>query len=45
MEEVMELLQVRAVLFDLDGTLVASDEAVERAWTTCAQLAKLLARG
>jgi sugar-phosphatase len=33
MEESMELLQVRAVLFDMDGTLVTSDEAVERAWT------------
>lgn len=32
----MELLQVRAVLFDMDGTLVTSDEAVERAWTTWA---------
>jgi mannitol-1-/sugar-/sorbitol-6-phosphatase len=36
MEESMELLQVRAVLFDMDGTLVTSDEAVERAWTTWA---------
>jgi sugar-phosphatase len=36
MEEPMELLQVRAVLFDMDGTLVTSDEAVERAWTTWA---------
>ena len=32
----MELLQVRAVLFDMDGTLVTSDEAVERAWTVWA---------
>jgi beta-phosphoglucomutase-like phosphatase (HAD superfamily) len=42
MEEPMELLQVRAVLFDMDGTLVTSDEAVERAWMTSAdrQLAK-----
>jgi sugar-phosphatase len=36
MEESMELLQVRAVLFDMDGTLVTSDEAVERAWTVWA---------
>ena len=32
----MELPQIRAVLFDMDGTLVTSDEAVERAWTTWA---------
>ncbi|NEA35255.1 HAD-IA family hydrolase [Streptomyces sp. SID13031] len=32
----MELRQLRAVLFDMDGTLVTSDAAVERAWTTCA---------
>jgi sugar-phosphatase len=36
MEESMELPQVRAVLFDMDGTLVTSDEAVERAWTVWA---------
>jgi len=36
MEGSMELQQVRAVLFDMDGTLVTSDEAVERAWTTWA---------
>ena len=30
----MQLSQVRAVLFDMDGTLVTSDAAVERAWTT-----------
>jgi sugar-phosphatase len=36
MEESMELPQIRAVLFDMDGTLVTSDEAVERAWTTWA---------
>lgn len=32
----MELRQLRAVLFDMDGTLVTSDAAVERAWTTWA---------
>jgi len=30
----MELRELRAVLFDMDGTLVTSDESVERAWTT-----------
>jgi sugar-phosphatase len=34
MEAGMQLSQVRAVLFDMDGTLVTSDAAVERAWTT-----------
>ncbi|WP_112237212.1 HAD-IA family hydrolase [Kribbella monticola] len=33
----MDLQQVRAVLFDMDGTLVTSDAAVERAWTTWAR--------
>ncbi|HLH59189.1 MAG TPA: HAD hydrolase-like protein, partial [Streptosporangiaceae bacterium] len=28
----MDLTDVRAVLFDMDGTLVDSDAAVERAW-------------
>lgn len=28
----MELRDIRAVLFDMDGTLVSSDAAVERAW-------------
>ncbi|MEV8378206.1 HAD-IA family hydrolase [Kribbella sp. NPDC056861] len=32
----MELRQLRAVLFDMDGTLVTSDAAVERAWVTWA---------
>lgn len=32
----MELRQLRAVLFDMDGTLVTSDASVERAWTTWA---------
>jgi HAD superfamily hydrolase (TIGR01509 family) len=32
----MELTTVRAVLFDMDGTIVDSDAAVERAWTTWA---------
>ncbi|GAA3562861.1 HAD-IA family hydrolase [Kribbella ginsengisoli] len=32
----MELGQLRAVLFDMDGTLVTSDASVERAWTTWA---------
>jgi sugar-phosphatase len=32
----MDLQQLRAVLFDMDGTLVTSDESVERAWTTWA---------
>lgn len=32
----MELRQPRAVLFDMDGTLVTSDASVERAWTTWA---------
>lgn len=30
----MEPRDLRAVLFDMDGTLVTSDESVERAWTT-----------
>lgn len=30
----MDLKAVRAVLFDMDGTLVDSDAAVERAWNT-----------
>jgi mannitol-1-/sugar-/sorbitol-6-phosphatase len=34
MEESMDLRELRAVLFDMDGTLVTSDESVERAWTT-----------
>jgi beta-phosphoglucomutase-like phosphatase (HAD superfamily) len=29
-------VEIRAVLFDMDGTLVSSDAAVERAWTTWA---------
>ena len=29
-------MEVRAVLFDMDGTLVSSDAAVERAWTAWA---------
>ncbi|GAA1574885.1 hypothetical protein GCM10009789_30430 [Kribbella sancticallisti] len=32
----MDLQHLRAVLFDMDGTLVTSDESVERAWTTWA---------
>jgi len=32
----MEIRDIRAVLFDMDGTLVDSDAAVERAWTTWA---------
>ncbi|MGI5126365.1 HAD-IA family hydrolase [Pseudonocardia sp. CA-107938] len=32
----MELAAIAAVLFDMDGTLVDSDAAVERAWTTWA---------
>jgi sugar-phosphatase len=36
MEASMELRQLRAVLFDMDGTLVTSDASVERAWTTWA---------
>lgn len=32
----MELRELRAVLFDMDGTLVTSDASVERAWTTWA---------
>lgn len=36
MEGSMELEHLRAVLFDMDGTLVTSDESVERAWTTWA---------
>ncbi len=30
----MDLTHIRAVLFDMDGTIVDSDAAVERAWTT-----------
>lgn len=33
----MDLTDVAAVLFDMDGTLVDSDAAVERAWTTWAR--------
>ena len=33
----MELREIRAVLFDMDGTLVSSDAAVERAWTAWAR--------
>jgi sugar-phosphatase len=33
----VELNDVDAVLFDMDGTLVDSDAAVERAWTTWSQ--------
>jgi sugar-phosphatase len=36
MEASMELGQLRAVLFDMDGTLVTSDASVERAWATWA---------
>jgi sugar-phosphatase len=48
MEGVMDLSQVRAVLFDMDGTLVTSDAAVERAWATwsdeyCVDVAEVLA--
>ncbi|WP_433006573.1 HAD-IA family hydrolase [Kribbella sp. CA-294648] len=32
----MELRELQAVLFDMDGTLVTSDASVERAWTTWA---------
>ncbi|SHK68924.1 sugar-phosphatase [Pseudonocardia thermophila] len=32
----MDLSAIAAVLFDMDGTLVDSDAAVERAWTTWA---------
>ncbi|GAA2498668.1 HAD-IA family hydrolase [Winogradskya humida] len=32
----MDLSAIRAVLFDMDGTLVDSDAAVERAWTVWA---------
>jgi sugar-phosphatase len=32
----VELSAVRAILFDMDGTIVDSDAAVERAWTTWA---------
>jgi len=32
----MEIRDIRAVLFDMDGTLVDSDAAVERAWTVWA---------
>jgi len=32
----MDLNDIYAVLFDMDGTLVNSDAAVERAWTTWA---------
>jgi sugar-phosphatase len=37
MEASMELREIRAVLFDMDGTLVSSDAAVERAWTAWAR--------
>jgi sugar-phosphatase len=30
----MDLTRIHAVLFDMDGTIVDSDAAVERAWTT-----------
>ena len=33
----MELTCIRAILFDMDGTIVDSDAAVERAWTTWSQ--------
>ncbi|GAB2668404.1 HAD-IA family hydrolase [Kribbella swartbergensis] len=33
----MEIRDIRAVLFDMDGTLVDSDAAVERAWTVWAR--------
>lgn len=33
----MELREIRAVLFDMDGTLVDSDAAVERSWTQWSQ--------
>jgi HAD superfamily hydrolase (TIGR01509 family) len=33
----MDLFSVRAVLLDMDGTLVESDAAVERAWVTWAR--------
>jgi sugar-phosphatase len=36
MTEPMKLTEVRAVLLDMDGTLVDSDGAVERAWRTWA---------
>ena len=29
----MNVRDIRAVLFDMDGTLVDSDDAVDRAWT------------
>jgi sugar-phosphatase len=32
----MDLSRVQAVLLDMDGTLVDSDAAVERAWRTWA---------
>lgn len=32
----MDLRELQAVLFDMDGTLVTSDASVERAWTTWA---------
>jgi phosphoglycolate phosphatase-like HAD superfamily hydrolase len=32
----MDLSDIAAVLFDMDGTLVNSDAAVERAWTSWA---------
>jgi sugar-phosphatase len=35
-EEQMNTRNISAVLFDMDGTLVNSDAAVERAWTTWA---------
>jgi beta-phosphoglucomutase-like phosphatase (HAD superfamily) len=30
----MDMTSVRAILLDMDGTLVDSDASVERAWTT-----------
>jgi sugar-phosphatase len=36
MEAVVNPRDIHAVLFDMDGTLVDSDAAVERAWTTWA---------
>jgi mannitol-1-/sugar-/sorbitol-6-phosphatase len=33
----VDLTEVAAILFDMDGTLVDSDAAVERAWTTWAR--------
>ena len=33
----MDLTRIHAILFDMDGTIVDSDAAVERAWTTWSQ--------